>query len=103
MADRISQLKMLLEQEPNDPFCLYSIAFEYTKAGDTENAIAYYDRAIEADPDYCYAYYHKARALKESGDVAAALEVLKIGLERATASGDNKAKSEITAYIDDLS
>ena len=103
MADRLSQLKALLEQEPDDPFCLYSIAHEYAKAGDFPTAIEYYDRTIEADADYCYAYYHKARALKELGDDEAVKATLQTGLARAKACGDAKAESEITLYLDSVS
>jgi len=103
MTDRITQLKALLKQEPDDPFCLYSIAMEYLKAGDRESAAAYFDRTIEVDPSYCYAYYHKARAQKQGGDVEAARATLRIGLERARTCGDQKAESELAAYLETLS
>jgi len=93
----------LLAQEPEDPFCLYSLAHEHLKSGDTGKAIAFFDRTIAADPDYCYAYYHKARAQKEAGDVDAARRTLRTGLARAKACGDHKAESEIAGYLDTLS
>jgi predicted Zn-dependent protease len=73
MADRIKKLKVLLEQEPGDPFLLYSLAQDYAKAGDAANALAFFDRTIAADQDYCYAYYHKARVQQQSGDTAPAM------------------------------
>ena len=103
MADRLSQLKALLEQEPDDPFCLYSIAHEYAKAGNFATAVEYYDRTIAADENYCYAYYHKARALKEMGDDAAVKATLQTGLQRARSSGDGKAESELNLYLGTVS
>jgi tetratricopeptide (TPR) repeat protein len=102
MPDRIAQLKELLESEPDDVFCLYSLAQEYGKAGDLEDAIVYYDRTIETDPNYCYAYYHKARALEEMDEVERAVATLRTGLERARAAGDVKAESELAGYLDIL-
>ncbi len=103
MTDRIEKLKALLELEPDDAFCLYSIAFEHTQAGETASALEYFDRTLKVDPDYCYAYYHKARAQKEAGDIDAARETLRVGLDRAKACRDEKAESEITQYLDTLS
>lgn len=102
MADRISQLKALLEQEPGDPFILYSLAHEYAKAGDAAHALAFFDRTLAADADYCYAYYHKARVQQQTGDAAAAKQTLETGLARAVACRDQKAESEIRLYLDSL-
>ncbi|UCD75037.1 MAG: tetratricopeptide repeat protein [Phycisphaerales bacterium] len=103
MTDRILQLKKLLEADPDDSFCLYGLAFEYEKAGEHETAIEYFDRALAADPDYCYAYYHKARSQKAMGDGAGAVATLRAGLTRAEAIGDAKAASEITTFLNTLS
>lgn len=92
----------MLAAEPDDPFCLYSLALEYAKAGDAATAIAHFDRTIEVDPDYCYAYYHKARVLEENDDLDGAVETLRIGLERAKAIGDQQAISETEAFLDSL-
>ena len=102
MTDRISKLKALLEDEPDDPFLLYSLGHEYAKAGDADSALAFFDRTIAADADYCYAYYHKARVQQQAGDTAAAKETLETGLARALASKDQKAESEIRLYLDSL-
>jgi len=102
MTDRISKLKALLDEEPDDPFLLYSLGHEYAKAGDAASALAYFDRTIAADADYCYAYYHKARVQQQSGDTAAARQTLEAGLARALACQDHKAESEIRLYLDSL-
>lgn len=99
MTNRIDQLKKLLEADPNDAFCLYGLAFEYEKAGENELAIEHFDLSLAADPDFCYAYYHKARAQKALGDAPGAVATLQAGLERARATGDGKAESEITSLL----
>lgn len=103
MADRIAQLKAILESEPNDPFCLYGLAMEYAKLGDMQQAIAWFDRTIAADPNDCYAYFHKARCQEQAGDAAGAIATLEAGLARAKSCGDVKAANEIAGYLDQLS
>jgi len=103
MTDRIAQLERLVALDPTDSECLYSLAFEHAKAGDHANAIAWYDKAIAAAPDFCYAYFHKARSEQASGDTDAARRTLAAGLERAEALGDAKAAGELAAELDAVS
>jgi tetratricopeptide (TPR) repeat protein len=102
MTDRINQLRNLLESQPDDTFCLYGIAMEYAKAGQHERAIAHFDLTTEIDPDYCYAYYHKARCLLDAGKDHEAATTLATGLQHARDCGDVHAESEIAALLTDL-
>lgn len=102
MSDRIEKLKSMLEAEPKDAFCLYGLGLEYSKIGDYDNAVEYFDQTIEADPDYCYAYFHKARALEERGMIRDAMTTLREGLARALAVGDAKAEEELQALLESL-
>jgi len=103
MTDRIAQLERLVALDPTDEECLYSLAFEHAKAGDHAQAITWYGKAIAAAPDFCYAYFHKARSEHAAGDVDAARRTLAAGLERARAIGDDKATGELTGALDALS
>ena len=100
---RIELLQRMLEEDPKDAFCRYGMAQEYLKAGNIDEALLWFDKTIETDADYCYAYYHKARALEQAGRAEEAAAVLRVGLERAKASGDSHAASEIQAFLDQLS
>jgi tetratricopeptide (TPR) repeat protein len=102
MADRITQLKAMLEKEPSDAFCLYGLGMEYARLGQHVNAAAWFQRAIEVDPDHTYAYFHRAKSQEAAGDAAGAQDTLRAGLERAKALGDHKATSEIAAYLDEM-
>lgn len=102
MVDRVDQLKRMLEAEPNDSFCLYSLGQEHAKKGDHAEAITWYDRAIAAEPGLCYAYFHKARAQESAGDSDGAVHTLRTGLHQARATGDAKATSELASYLDSL-
>lgn len=102
MSDRLAKLLKILASEPNDAFTLYGLAQEYAKSGDALKAVEFYDRCIAADPDYCYAYYHKARVQQDSGDERAAISTLKAGIKIATRVGDSKAISELSTLLDSL-
>ncbi|MCA9286859.1 MAG: tetratricopeptide repeat protein [Phycisphaerales bacterium] len=99
---RIEQLRRLLDKEPNDAFCLYGLGQEYARRGDSTSAVQWYDRAIAADPDMSYAYFHKARVLQEADDIDGAVATLRAGLEAARRANDAKATNEIAGYLDEL-
>lgn len=98
----IQQLTKLLEAEPNDPFLLYGIAQEHLRLGDFDQAVAWFDRTIAADPAHGYAYFHKARAHEQAGRTAHAAETVRAGIAVARSVGDQKAWSELSGYLDEL-
>jgi tetratricopeptide (TPR) repeat protein len=99
---RIEDLERLLQADPNDAFTLYAIANEHAKAGRTDDSCAFYDRCLAADPTYCYAYYHKAKALQAGGRVPEAVKCVEMGLKVARKLNDFKAGSELDALLMDL-
>lgn len=103
MTKRIDQLKALLKANPRDAFCLYGLAMEYAKLSRTADAIDSFNEAISLDPDFSYAYYHKAKAHERAGDLGAARNTLQLGLQQAQAVGDAQAVNEIAAYLDEFS
>ena len=98
----LEQLERLLAADPADAFVLYGIGQEYAKRGEPARAIEFYDRCLQADPAYCYAYYHKARVLDSMGQRDQAIIELRTGFKRAQELGDNHAASEISALLDEL-
>jgi tetratricopeptide (TPR) repeat protein len=98
----IEQLEALLAREPGDPFLMYGIAQEHAKAGRFAEAVVWYDRTLSVDPAYCYAYFHKAKALEGGGDVAGAVSTIRAGIVAAKAARDQKALSELGGYLDEL-
>jgi tetratricopeptide (TPR) repeat protein len=102
VQDRLTQLLKLADAEPTDTFVLYGIAQEYAKRAATGDALAWYDRCLAVDPNYCYAYFHKAKVLEDADRMTEAIATLRAGLERARACRDQHAASEIAAYLDQL-
>lgn len=98
----IAQLESMLEKTPDDTFLIYGLAQEHAKAGDTDRACTLYDRVIELDPHYCYAYYHKAKALEADDRTSEALETARAGATAAREANDTQAINELAALLDEL-
>lgn len=99
---RLAQLQKLHAADPGDADVLYMLAQEHAKAGDTPGAIAWYDRCLEIDPAYVYAYFHKARAQQAADDDAGAAATLRQGLAEARKRADAKAVNEISGFLDEI-
>jgi tetratricopeptide (TPR) repeat protein len=97
---RMQQLQQMLEQAPADAFLLYGIAMEHKKSGDAARAVEYFDRTIQVDPGYCYAYYQRGQVLESRGDEEAARQAYRAGIEAAVKNGDAHARSELEAALD---
>lgn len=102
MNNRLEQLTKLHDMDPNDPFCTYGIAQEHVKAGRYDEATIWFDRTIEIDAHYCYAFYHKAKILNTQGDHSAAHQVLCTGMEAARAASDAHALEEMQELLEDI-
>ena len=100
--DRISQLRNLLDSDPHDAFCMYGIAMEHAKVGSHEEAIAWFDRTIETDPAYCYAWFHKAKSQESTGNEAGAIKTLEDGIVQANTLGDTHAAEEMGGFLQSI-
>jgi superkiller protein 3 len=99
---RLDALLKLLQQDPNDAFCLYGVAQEHAKADRLDEAVAWYRRTMQADPNHAYARFHMAKALERLGRLPDAVATLQEGLRVARAAGDAKAANELAGYLDEL-
>src|SRR6476646_9538538 len=90
-SPRMQQLRRLLEKSPRDPFLVYGLAMEFKKAGDAARAIEHFDRTIEIDPGYAYAYYQKGQVQESTGDIESAKHTYRDGIEAAKKKGDAHA------------
>jgi tetratricopeptide (TPR) repeat protein len=99
---RLAQLEKLHAADESDADVMYMLAHEHAKSGQVAEAVEWYDRCLARDPDYVYAYYHKARALQTADDVGSALETARAGLARSRQIAHAKAQNELAALIDEL-
>jgi tetratricopeptide (TPR) repeat protein len=102
MSDRLTKLMKLYALDASDTFVLYAIAQEHAKANDHAQAIDWYQRTIDADPGYSYAYYHKARSQQAAGDLASARQTVHAGIVAAHKAADTKALGELSTLQTEL-
>ena len=99
-SDKLTQLFKLLEREPNDTFLLYGIGMEYKKLGSPDRAIEYFDRTIQNDAGYCYAYYQRGQVCAQTGRVEDAKRSYREGIAAAQRVGDAHAREELEAALE---
>ncbi len=92
----------MLANSPTDCFLLHALALEYAKKGELPKAIGYFQRALTNDENYVGSYYHLAKALELSGDVAQATAVYEKGIQIARSMKDLHAANELQMALDEL-
>jgi tetratricopeptide (TPR) repeat protein len=99
---RLQMLAQFLEQNPGDAFARYGLAMEYSKAGQTEQALAEFNKLLELHPDYTNGYFMAAQTLERSGRTAEAKKMLESGVEAARRTGNKHALSEMSGMLEEL-
>lgn len=95
MSDRISELRELLNQDPEDAFLRYAYALELEKAGDVQQASDWLIQLINDIPGYLAAYYQAARILNSEGKVEEAVRVIEDGIVIAGQQQNRHTLSEL--------
>lgn len=102
MKTRREMLEEFVAQDPNDPFSRYALALELEKEGNDQGAVPQLQEVIARDPSYVAAYYHLGRLLAKTGILDEARDVYRRGLVAATASNDQRSRSEIQEALEML-
>src|ERR1700677_136514 len=58
--DKIAMLTQILAQNPGDAFARYGLAMEHANQGQTDAALAEFDRLLSTHPDYTAGYFMAA-------------------------------------------
>ena len=98
-----AKLERLLAADPGDAFLRYSLAMELDHAGETDAALAEFDRVLADHPDYVPAYFMKGQALARADRDDDARATLLAGVEVATRTGDSHAAGEMSGFLETLS
>lgn len=100
--DRAATLKQFLEENPKDSFARYGLAMEHVRGGETEAALAEFQKLVEINPDYTAAYQMAAQTLMKVGKNDDARNWLERGISCATRTGNAHAKAEMQAMLDEI-
>ena len=60
---RVAALKEILNAKPDDAFARYALGLEYSGSGETDAALAEFQRLLAAHPDYTNGYFMAAQTL----------------------------------------
>ena len=99
MTNRLETLKSMVAQNPSDVFSRYGLAMEYRNTGDLEAAMAEFRLLMASNPDYVAAYFHGGQTLERLGLEDEAREVYRKGVEAASRTGNQHARSEMEAAL----
>ena len=91
---RLTQLKQMLQEEPNDPFLIYAIATEYLNI-DSQQARHYFEQLLEKHEDYIATYYHAAHLYAALEEEDLAKQTYEKGIEKAKAQQETKTLQEL--------
>jgi tetratricopeptide (TPR) repeat protein len=100
--DRAATLKKILEHNPNDAFARYGLALEYSNAGQTETALAEFQKLLEVHPDYTAGYFMAAQTLARANRVDEAKKMLEDGIASARRTNNQHALSEMQEMLAEL-
>jgi tetratricopeptide (TPR) repeat protein len=101
--NRLQLLTEFLQHNPGDAFARYGLAMEYSKAGQTEQALAEFNKLLELHPDYSNGYFMAAQVLERSGRTPEAKQMLEKGIAAARRTGNKHALSEMSGMLEEIS
>lgn len=99
---RVAALKQILEANPDDAFARYALGLEYSGSGDTDSALAEFERLLAAHPDYTNGYFMAAQTLAHAERNERARDMLRQGIECARRTRNQHALSEMEGMLDEL-
>lgn len=105
-AQKKSRRQMLEEfvaQKPDDAFSRYGLALECMNGGDSTAADQHFRVLLEQNASYIPAYQMYGQLLVRESRKEEARKVLSSGIEAATKAGNQHARSEMEALLNDLS
>jgi len=100
--DKIASLREILTLDPGNAFARYGLAMEFAGRGETDSALAEFDRLLADHPDYTAGYFMSAQTLAKAGREPDAKQRLADGISCARRSGNQHALREMQALLDEL-
>jgi tetratricopeptide (TPR) repeat protein len=99
---RVAALRELLAANPDDAFARYALGLEYSGSGDTEAALAEFQRLLASHPDYTNGYFMAAQTLARADRNNEARLLLERGIESARRTRNQHAQAEMQGMLDEL-
>lgn len=95
-------LEEFVAKNPADAFGRYGLAMECLKTGDSASAEDNFKQLIGAHADYVAAYFQYGQMLAKMRRIDDARKTLAEGVSQAAKLGEEHARSELQAALDEL-
>jgi predicted Zn-dependent protease len=106
MTEQNKTRRQMLEEfvagKPDDAFSRYALALECMNNGDPNSAGMHFRELLARSPGYIPAYLMYGQLLARESRTDEARRVLSNGIAAATKAGNQHARSEMEALLDDL-
>ena len=96
---RLSELEVMLDHNPDDPFIIYALAREYEQNLATMQALLMYEHLVTEHPNYIGTYYHYAKLLYAARNEKEGTRMLERGIEWGIKEKDMHAVSEMKGLL----
>lgn len=96
-SQRLDLLLSILKETPSDSFVIFAIAKEYESMDDQKEAIKYYEKLYQLDPNYVGLYFHWGKIREEMDEAAKAIDIYTLGIEVAVLQKDGHTERELRA------
>ena len=100
--DRLTYFKELLSKAPDNPMVHYSLAQEYYKVRDYENAVRHVEEYLRLQEDEGAVYRLLAKCYEELEEFNKAIEVLEEGIKQALKFNHPSMAEEYRQWIEEL-
>jgi tetratricopeptide (TPR) repeat protein len=98
--DRIEVFKRMAAQDPTNILARYGLAMEHVNLGAFEEAIQWFRATLEVNPNYAAAYFHGGQTCEKLGDLDAARDFYRQGIEVTMRTGDGHTRAELQGALD---
>lgn len=99
---RREMLEELVAKKPGDAFSRYGLALECMNTGDSTAADQHFRALLEHNASYIPGYQMYGQFLVRESRIDEARRMLSSGIEAATKVGNQHARSEMEALLNDL-
>ncbi len=102
-SPRRLMLEQSLAENPDDAFLRYGLAMQCLREGDVDEGRQRLRSLINDDPDRQIAAYQQlGQSYADSGEPDEAAAILRLGIAKARAAGDEHAAAEMEALVNSL-
>ncbi len=100
--NRKEQVVAFLKENPEDAFLNYALAQEHISEGNDAAAEIIFKNLLKNQPDYVATYYHLGKLQERKGEKENAMDIYRLGIDKAKEKKEQHALSELQSALLEL-